>query len=295
MEKSTITTLIMGSTGMLGHMVSNHLLKEGYNVVTVSRKHQGCGRNIVGDLTDAVFLQNVLGFVNYDVIVNCVGVLNNDCDDDISNSVFLNSCLPHILATDCHDKGGKLIHISTDCVFSGYGIGGYDEYSLPDGTTRYARTKTLGEVFDKTNLTFRTSIVGPDIDPTGIGILNWFLMNSGLIYGYENHIWSGVTTKFLAAAIDVAITNNVTGLYHLVNNSAISKYDLISLFNNKILNNKKKIIRTMGTMSVNKSLHNTRTDFDFNVPGYDEMIFELSSYMDNNFALYPHYNLGKDC
>src|SRR5699024_1115052 len=106
----------------------------------------------------------------------------------------------------------KIIHMSTDCVFSGK-IGNYKEDSLRDGETFYDRSKALGELDNQKDLTFRNSIIGPDINENGIGLFNWFMKQEGSINGYSKAIWTGVTTLTLAKAMDSALKEDLVGIY----------------------------------------------------------------------------------
>ncbi|MCG3055850.1 sugar nucleotide-binding protein, partial [Escherichia coli] len=123
---------------------------------------------------------------------------------------------------------GKLIHISTDCVFLG-DKGNYTESDAPDGTSIYAQSKQLGEIISDKHLTVRTSIIGPELKTDGIGLFLWFMKQTGKIKGYKRALWNRVTTIELAKAIEVFIQQDVTGLYHLATEPKISKFDLLQL------------------------------------------------------------------
>ena len=279
--------LVLGATGMAGHTISNYLIERGHKVDTLSRKPCAFGKNIVADVTDIARLREIVQKGNYNYIVNCVGSLNQFAENDKENAVFLNSFLPHWLVNNTSETATRVIHISTDCVFSGK-TGGYTEDSFPDGMTFYDRSKALGEIKDGKNLTFRTSIIGPDISDNGIGLFNWFMKQDGTVNGYKKAVWSGVTTLTLAKAIERAMCNGLVGLYHLTNNESICKFDLLCLFNRYFKSSNMNIIPVDG-LDVNKSLINTRTDFDFIVPSYAEMVKEMSEWVQNHKLLYPHY------
>ena len=116
--------------------------------------------------------------------------------------------------------------------------GSYTEDSFKNGIGFYAQSKALGEVINTKDLTFRTSIIGPELKQNGIGLFHWFMNQSGDVSGYKEAFWSGVTTIELAKAIDQAIDQKLTGLYHLVNNNKISKYDLLDYINTVFRNDK---------------------------------------------------------
>jgi dTDP-4-dehydrorhamnose reductase len=181
----------------------------------------------------------------------------------------------------------KIIHMSTDCVFSGK-TGYYSETSFRDGETFYDRSKALGELENNKDLTFRNSIIGPDISESGIGLFNWFMKQDDQISGFTKVIWTGVTTLTLAKAMEQALKENLTGIYNLVNNERISKYDLLKLFNKYMKDDQIKILPS-DKLSLDKSLINNRTDFLFEVPSYEAMVAEMKVWIDNHKKLYQHY------
>lgn len=195
--------------------------------------------------------------------------------------------MPHQIVAWLQEKPTRFIQMSTDCVFAG-NTGPYDENSIPDGGSYYDRTKALGEVNDTKNLTFRNSIIGPDINEKGIGLFHWFMSQDGPLYGFSRAIWTGVTTLTLAKAMEQALAQNLTGLYNLVNNESISKYQLLCLFN-KYFRNGKLIINKSEELVQDKTLICKRTDFDFIVPSYEQMIIEMKKWVDNHKELYPLY------
>lgn len=279
--------LVLGATGMAGHTISIYLLEQGHEVDTLSRKSFSYGKNIICNVTDLAKLDSVINEGNYDYIINCIGSLNQFAENNKPNAVFLNSYLPHWLVQVTSNKKTKIIHMSTDCVFSGM-QGNYTENSFPDGTTFYDRSKALGEINDAKNLTFRNSIIGPDISENGIGLFNWFMKQNGAINGYQKAIWSGVTTLTLAKAMEKAAQEGLVGVYHLTNNQTICKYDLLCLFN-KYFRNNKLSINCIDGVDLNKSLINTRNDFDFIVPTYDDMIKEMHEWVNIHKNIYSHY------
>lgn len=281
--------LVLGATGMAGHTISIYLLERGHTVDTFSRKAFAYGNNIVGNVKNLINLEEIITNGRYDCIINCIGSLNQFAEDDKSDAVFLNSFLPHWLVKVTSTLKTKIIHMSTDCVFSGK-QGNYIENVFPDGETFYDRSKALGEIRDTKNLTFRNSIIGPDISVKGIGLFNWFMQQNGTINGYKKAIWSGVTTLTLAKAMEQAAKEDLTGAYHLTNNSIICKYDLLCLFNKYFKAGRLNIMCVDG-INLNKSLINTRRDFKFIVPSYEEMVKEMYEWVDVHKNLYPHYFL----
>jgi len=294
MDESRKKFLVLGATGMAGHTVSLYLHEKGYNVTAFSTKPFPYCNNINGDAMDKAFVVSMLQDGDYDVVINCIGLLNQDCEREPAKAVYLNSYLPHLIADTIKNTNKKLIHMSTDCVFSGRS-GAYSENSFRDGETFYDRTKALGEVDDDRNLTFRNSIVGPDMKENGIGLFNWFMKQNGAIKGYYKALWTGVTTLTLAKAMERAATENLTGIYNLVNNNSISKFNLLELFN-KHMRNETISILPSESVNLNKSLTNNRKDFSFEVPSYEQMVIEMKEWIENHKELYPHYfRRGEKC
>lgn len=279
--------IVLGAAGMAGHTIALYLQEQGYDVTAFSISAFPYCKNIIGDAMDKEFLISVLQQGDYDVVINCIGILNQACDKEPSKAVYLNSYLPHLIADTLKYSKTKLIHMSTDCVFSG-NSGNYSENSFRDGETFYDRTKALGEVEDNKNLTFRNSIVGPDMNENGIGLFNWFMKQDGTVNGFSKAIWTGVTTLTLAKAMERAAFENVTGIYNLVNNESISKFDLLKLFNMRMKERQITILPS-DAVALNKSLINNRKDFSYKVPGYEQMVIEMKDWINRHKNLYPHY------
>lgn len=273
--------LVIGSTGMLGHVVSLYLEEKGYEIYKTNRKEKG--KLYFNPVEDIKKIERIIEEIKPNVIINCIGLLNKYAEEHKSESVLINSYLPHYLDELSRIYNFKFIHVSTDCVFEGT-IGKYTENSLRDATSFYGRSKALGEVEKTKSITLRTSIIGPDPNPNGIGLFKWFMDSTSTINGFTNAIWSGVTTIELAKQIDIAIKNNLSGLYHVVNGDSISKYDLLNLIKDVF---KKEIeIQKEDNFKSNKSIIVTRTDYIFNIPSYKQMIIEMKEWIDNHKSLY---------
>lgn len=281
--------LVLGCNGMAGHIISLYLKEQGHNVTGFARTTSKYIESITGDACNTELLRKVINEGKFDAVINVIGLLNHFAENNKSEAVFLNAYLPHYLADLTSEKDTQIIHISTDCVFSG-NKGGYSETDQPDGATFYDRSKALGEIVDKKNITFRNSIVGPDIKDNGIGLLNWFMKQQGQINGYTGAIWTGQTTLQLAKTIEAAAKEKVYGLYNMVPNESISKYDLVKLFNHYLRNDSLEINPVLG-ISLDKSLIRTRFDFNYIIPGYEQMVAEMAEWMRSHKYLYPHYNL----
>lgn len=279
--------LVLGVSGMAGHVIALYFKGKGHEVVGFSTSPFAYCRNIVGNVFDFDPLKKHMLLEDYDAVINCIGILNQFAEDNHSAAVYLNSYLPHLLADTLKGVKAKLIHMSTDCVFAG-NTGPYNENSFPDGKTFYDRSKAMGEFDDSKNLTFRNSIIGPDMKESGIGLFNWFMKQRTNINGFTGAIWTGVTTLTLAQAMEAAIEQNLCGLYNLVNNKNISKYHLISLFNKSFRDNELPISKN-DTLKLDKTLINNRDDFAFSVPTYEHMVIDMSSWISKYSHLYPHY------
>ena len=282
--------LVLGAGGMAGHMIALRLQAAGYDVTGLARRELVYFPSLVMDIRDTVPLQQEI--TKYDVIINAIGILPASIHTHLAHSVWINTYLPHFLAEITKQTPTKVIHMSTDCVFSGKEQGNYTENSLCTETNYYGRTKALGELIDDKNLTFRTSIIGPDINPHGTGLFHWFMQQELPVKGFQKVIWTGVTTLELADAMDAAIQQKLTGLYHLVNNQTINKYDLLHLFNQ----HKKNAIsiETDTTFVSDKSLVTTRTDFSFQVKSYQVMINDMKNWIIRHQSLYPLYQMTTD-
>ncbi len=284
-----MNVLVLGCNGMAGHMISLYLKEQGYEVLGFGRTKSKLVESVVGDAMDADFVKNLVDINKFDSIINCIGLLNQFAETNKASAAYLNGYFPHYLAQLTEGTSTQVIHISTDCVFSGK-RGQYIEDDLRDGETFYDRSKALGELEDDRNLTLRQSIVGPDMKTFGIGLLNWFMQQKGSVNGFTGAIWTGQTTLQLAKTIEAAIKEKAHGLYNAVPDTWICKCDLLKLFNKYIRNNEIEVIPVDG-MAADKSLKRTRWDFNFKIPDYEQMVAELADWIRGHKNLYPHYGL----
>ncbi|MBE6148373.1 MAG: SDR family oxidoreductase [Firmicutes bacterium] len=279
--------LILGKTGMLGHVVYETMKEKGYEVFGTSSKN---GDLIYDAYTNMESIERIIEEIKPNAVVNCIGILNKVAEENKVLAVKLNSLLPHYLDELSSKYGFKFVHVSTDCVYEGT-KGKYDELALPDATSFYGRSKALGEVKNDRSVTLRTSIVGPDNNPKGIGLFQWFINQTDTCGGYTKVIWTGVTTIELAKAICVAIEKDITGLNHVVNNEFIPKKDLLVLFKRHF--DKDIEITDNDTVESQKTLIRTDLSYDFNVPSYDKMVEEMKEWVINHHDLYP--NILENC
>jgi len=269
---------------MAGHVIHTFLsnLKK-YDIKNVAYPSKLNDTSIVLDVENRDKVKTLVKEFKPDVIINCIGMLNKACDENPDKAIYVNSFFPNYLSKLAKENSSKVIHLSTDCVFSGK-KGSYVETDFRDGNDVYSRSKALGELINDRDLTFRTSIIGPELNMNGLGLFCWFMKQSGAVSGYSDVYWTGVTTLELARAIDKAIDNNLVGLYHLVPSSKISKYDLLKLIS-KIWNKADVEIKKDSNKKVDKSLINTRKDFDFKVRNYETMLLELFNWIKDNKKL----------
>jgi len=283
--------LVLGSAGLIGHQVYNYLKdSDNYELHNISYQNKIQDDTVLLDArNEQVFIDKITS-ISPKYIVNCIGILIDGSNADPENSIFLNSYMPHRLTRLADKINAKLIHISTDCVFSGDKKEPYIETDEKDGRGVYAKTKGLGEVVSDKHLTLRTSVVGPELKNDGEELFHWFMNQSGEISGYTKAIWSGVTTTELAKAVKWSIDHHITGLYHVTNNSSISKYDLLKLFQKYT---KKDInIKSFSGKDIDKSFIDTRLLMDYEIPSYDQMISDMVSLIANNRPLYSQYKVG---
>lgn len=284
-----IKVLIIGSKGMAGHIIKSYLEDKGYDVYGTFREQESLslGKNeFYLDAFDKENLNNTLNIARPNFVINCVGILNQFAEENPDIAIYVNGYFPHYLDRLSREYDYKLIHITTDCVFSGK-KGSYSENDFRDAESYYGRSKAIGEVDNDRTLTFRTSIIGPDINENGIGLFNWFMKQSEAIKGYSNVFWTGVTTLELAKAIEASFSQNIIGINHLVNNDKISKYDMLLLFR-KYMNKNDIDIEKYEDYYSDKSLVRTKESFDYKVSSYEEMIKDMCEYIKLNNEIYNY-------
>lgn len=230
--------LVLGCTGMLGNAVMRFLSSsDGLKVWGTARSLPDGGaalsyaeRVISGiDVENADSLIRVMAQVQPTIVINCIGLVKQLAEaDDPLQAIPVNSMLPHRLALLAHAIGARLVHISTDCVFSGQ-RGMYRESDPADAQDLYGRSKHLGEVDYPNAVTLRTSIIGHELKGAH-GLVGWFLAQPGRVHGYSRAVFSGLPTVELARVIRdyVFPRPEMRGVYH-VSSDPISKHDLLQL------------------------------------------------------------------
>jgi dTDP-4-dehydrorhamnose reductase len=223
--------VVLGSTGMAGHVACAMLSRlPELQVFNIARTVWN-DETIIIDARDRTKLDQTISSIGPDIIINCMGVLIKGSEKDPKSAIEINSLLPHFLVDLCDRYGGRLVHLSTDCVFSGK-CGPYKTTDFRDGDSIYDRSKALGEVINQRDLTIRTSIVGPELKKDGTGLFHWFMGQQGSVKGYTQALWSGVMTTDLALFLqDICLGSETsTGLVHYSVPGGISKFELLSLF-----------------------------------------------------------------
>lgn len=290
--------LVLGGNGMLGHKLCQVLAPDfdvtatirGPEVLPVRQGLRGAYRVLPGiDVTREDGVESALGEVNPTVVVNAVGIVKSlERQAGRETTIAVNALFPHRLHRQCLCRGIRLIHISTDCVFSGRN-GVYTEDSLSDAEDAYGRSKYLGEVIAEDALTIRTSFIGREPVKAG-GLVEWLLANSGgAVNGYINAIFSGFPSLHLARILADIIADHpdLQGLYH-VSSEPIDKYRLLVMINDALGLNVD--IRQYADFHCDRSLDSTqfRSKTGFLPQSWEEMISEFAE----DARQYPERRMG---
>ena len=276
--------LILGGDGMLGHQLFIHLqachdvrctLRQDLKMYDWLGLFDDRSAYAGVDVRSLERLVEVLADFRPEAIVNCVGIVKQrPTAKESIPSLEINSLLPHRLAILCKGIGARLVHLSTDCVFSGE-KGNYQESDPSDAEDIYGKTKFLGEVHDENCLTLRTSIVGRELTRKK-SLLEWFLSQSGSVKGFTNAIYTGFTTLEMSRIIETMLLDYsaASGVYQ-VSSDPINKYDLLLLFRDKLGHNVE--IYPDETFHCERSLDSTRfrKEFNYTPPTWESMIAEL--------------------
>jgi dTDP-4-dehydrorhamnose reductase len=232
--------LVLGANGMLGHVVLRWFSAlPGYETFGAVRSAEAAAelrrREPDASLLEGVDaarldqLRLLFEQVQPEVVINCIGVVKQLAGaDDPATAIPINALLPHRLARLCQNRGARLVHISTDCVFSGK-RGAYCEDDVADAEDLYGRSKLMGEVAAPNAVTLRTSIIGHEMS-SAHALLGWFLSQRGVVPGYSNAIFSALPTVELARVIERHVIPNTAlqGIYHVAG-PTINKYELLKL------------------------------------------------------------------
>ena len=278
--------LVLGGDGMLGHQLLRELGRT--HDVTVSlrntREHYEAyqlfdGRTTVYgiDAHDHAGLARLIHNAKPDVVVNAIGIVKQRDDAKAAiPSLEINALLPHRLADMCAARGARLIHISTDCVFSGL-RGAYREEDFPDADDLYGRSKLLGEVTAPGCLTLRTSIIGLELK-NKTSLVEWYLAQTGTISGFTGAIYSGLTTYEFSSVIGLVISDfpGLDGLYQVASDP-ISKYEILQRLT-QLLDRKDVSVSANDIFHLDRSLNGEKfaRATNYCAPSWDSMLGELS-------------------
>tara|TARA_B100000780_G_scaffold244283_1_gene187819 strand:+ start:185 stop:1057 length:873 start_codon:yes stop_codon:yes gene_type:complete len=283
-----LRVLVLGSTGLIGHQVFKYLNDSGnHEMYNISYRKKLNNDSILCDVRNQEKFISLIKSINPNIIINCIGILIKGANTNPENAIYLNSYFPHLLMNLSDSINAKLIHISTDCVFSGEKEMPYIEKDFKDGKDTYAKSKGLGEITNEKHLTLRTSVIGPELKTNGEELFHWFMSQFGEIKGYTKAIWSGVTTLVLAKVVEWAIENEITGLYHVTNNKGIDKFSLLNLI--KKYTKKDILIHPCDKKVIYKNFIDTRKELDFIIPSYDEMIHQMFTAIKKDKISYRQY------
>lgn len=272
--------LVLGANGMIGSAILRLLsLNSKWDVAGTVRSEKNFGFRMgkliqIKTLDDRDVLRELLDYETPDLTINCAGITKHaPFGDDALKALSMNAVLPHELLQYSNKNNSRLIHISSDCVFSGQ-KGDYSEADITDATDLYGRTKALGEITGKHAVTLRTSTIGHEIE-TKFGLLEWFLSQREC-YGFKSAMFSGVTSLELATVIrDFVIPNeNANGLYNL-GSKTISKYDLLRIINDIYQSNVDIYADT--SFKIDRSLNSKKftNDFGYIAPDWHDMVARL--------------------
>jgi len=278
--------LILGGDGMLGHRLMKHFSSTGHEVRVTLKQGLSAYREFglfraenayaETDVRSSDLVAEVFAQWRPEAVVNAVGIVKQrPTAKELIPSIEINALFPHKLAELCKASGARMIHVSTDCVFSGR-KGHYQEDDPSDAEDLYGKTKYLGEVHDSHCLTLRTSMIGRELSRKQ-GLLEWFLCQRGSVQGFKNALFSGFTTLELSRIIDKILAEypEKGGLYH-VSSEPISKFDLLTLIRRKM--GLRVEIIPVEEPRLDRSLDSTRfrSEFNYTPPTWEEMIDELS-------------------
>lgn len=239
MTKRKTRILVLGASGMLGSTLFRFLSRDSrldtFGTIREASGVRQFAPELGGALIPNIYLEGESGLLTAfatakpEVVINCIGIIKQlpNANDHLE-SLAINSALPHRLAKYCHTIGARLVHFSTDCVFSGK-TGLRKEGDFPDAYDLYGRTKFLGEVSYANSITLRTSIIGHELSRAK-SLVDWFLSQTGEVKGYTKAVFSGLPTIEVARVVQeyVIPKPELSGLYHL-SVDPINKYDLLNL------------------------------------------------------------------
>jgi len=286
-----LKVLVLGASGLIGSTLFDVLSKQkNYEVLGTVREERMkhfFSPSIASNLFVNIDLRNhdelvkMMHQIHPDVVVNCAGLTKHKAEaNDPLSAIPINSMMPHQLARSCNTIGSRLIHISTDCVFSGE-KGGYLEDDFTDARDIYGKSKALGEIDYPDAITLRTSTIGHELN-SSYGLLDWFLSQNESCIGYRSAIFSGLPTIVLAEIIrDVVIPQKkLSGLYHVAA-QPINKYDLLKIIAAEY--GKSILISPDDSFVIDRSLNATKfhAATGYIAPEWPELIRSMATFKQN--------------
>ena len=272
--------LVLGANGMLGHVAAHELSAHHEVTAALRRAPTSEVREILAGcrIVDGVDVRLEADWRRYvtgaDVVVNCAGIVKQR-SAEATEMISVNSLFPHQLAAVASDSGVRIIHVSTDCVFSGK-RGDYKEMDEPDPIDLYGRSKLLGEPEGPRCITLRTSMIGLELSGRA-GLVEWFLAQRGPVSGFRRAIWSGFTTAELSRVISRLIDQNpnLSGIWH-VSSAPINKYDLLAMLNERL--GRQIEIDPDDSVVIDRSLNSDRfrRATGYEPPSHQQMLDELA-------------------
>lgn len=249
--------LVLGATGLIGKEIFKHFSKKNsvFGTFNDKKKINKIGFNkkklFYFDVLKRNKLDKIIKNVRPKLVINCIGITKHIKKISNKKVFIVNGYFPHIAKKISNLRSAKFVQISTDCVFNGKD-GNYKETSIPNADDVYGKSKAYGEINDNTNLTVRTSTIGHEFF-TRYGLLEWFLNQKTICYGYENAVFNGFTTLYFAEILEKLINKKITGLIN-VSGIKINKYSLLKKI--KKIYKKDILIKKNTIVKVNRSLDN---------------------------------------
>ena len=269
--------LVLGSTGMLGRMVSEYFSQfpefELFQTFRSIQNNKLVNNHKFDAMTDS--LELLIEKIKPDYLINCIGIIKPEINErnqsSINRAININTYFPIKLSKSAKKHNFKYVQIGTDCVFSGL-VGNYQETSFQDAADVYGKTKIVGEIFDSSKYLLRSSIVGPE-PGQGKSLLNWFLsQNHQTVNGFIDHKWNGITTLNFAKIVHGMIKSSkfINNLQHITPQDEVSKYDLLLYFN-KYFQSNVTIVSVDSNNPVNRTLATINPELNqqlWNIAGY---------------------------
>lgn len=285
--------LILGATGMLGYQLFKQCLHRGMDVSATIRSKNKLPSKVYrehneklfhyADAKDSQALLQIVNKITPDVVINCIGIIKqSELAKQHLESIAVNALFPHQVQKIGLEQNFRLIHISTDCVFSG-DKGYYKENEPSDAEDLYGKTKFLGEVKGSNAVTLRTSIIGHELSRPAFGLIEWFLSQTKSTYGYKNAFFSGLTTVELSKVIlDTVLPSNLSGLFQVASDP-ISKFDLLELVS-RVYKKDIEIIPDY-KVNINRSLDGSNFEelTDYKTPSWPVMVEEMYKDFKNTY------------